>query len=129
MREPLAEIDALVLNLSSSLTSAQLDALFAVLPGDYNGDNIVDSRDYVLWRNTVGSTSQLAADGNGDGVVNQADYDVWRTHFGSTPAAGAFLNASVPEPSGPDLVTICTLAFSLGYGRVRVEPTSLSQKR
>jgi len=100
-----------------------------VLPGDYNGDNIVDSRDYVLWRNTVGSTSQLAADGNGDGTVNQADYDIWRTHFGSTPAAGASLNASVPEPSGTHLVTICTLAFSLVYGRVRVEPESLPQKR
>jgi hypothetical protein len=129
MREPLAEIDALVLNLSSSLTSAQLDALFTVLPGDYNGDNIVDSRDYVLWRNTLGSTSQLAADGNGDGVVNQADYDIWRTHFGSTPAAGAFMSSSVPEPSPPNLVTICSLAFSLMYGRARVEPMLVPQKR
>jgi hypothetical protein len=121
MREALAEIDALVLNLSSSLTATQLDALFAVLPGDYNGDNIVDARDYIVWRDTLNSTSQLAADGNSDGIVNQADYEVWRAHFGSTSATGASISSPVPEPSAPSLTTICSLALSLVYGRTRAD--------
>ena len=28
-----------------------------IQPGDYNGDNIVDSRDFVLWRKTSGTSS------------------------------------------------------------------------
>jgi hypothetical protein len=61
MREQQAEIDAIVLNLSSSLTSAQLDNLFAVLQGDYNGDGVVDAADYLVWRSSYGSTTSLAS--------------------------------------------------------------------
>jgi hypothetical protein len=76
-----------------------------VAPGDYNLDGLVDASDYLVWRNTVGSMSNLAADGNGDGKVDQDDYVVWRGNFGrSSPAAaqsaarGGSLG-TVPEPS------------------------------
>ncbi len=60
------------------------------LPGDYNFDGIVDTADYCVWRDTLGSTTDLHADGSGDGVVDQADYDLWRADFGNTlpPASG-----------------------------------------
>ncbi len=70
--------------------------------GDFNQDGIVDSRDYISWRNSVGQTgSSLAADANGDNIVNNADWDIWRAHFGmSVTAGGAGLGASaVPEPA------------------------------
>lgn len=70
------------------------------LPGDYNLNGWVDAADQVLWRNTLGSTTSLAADGNGNGVIDQGDYQVWRANFGASapPAAGSNL-AGVPEPS------------------------------
>ncbi len=41
-------------------TSAQLAAMAVkLLPGDYNHDGIVDTRDYLVWRNTAGSTVLL----------------------------------------------------------------------
>ena len=73
------------------------------LPGDYNGNHVVDGADYVIWRKTFGSSvaQYSGADGDGNGAVDMADYSVWRTHFGATPAAGATLEfdmASEPAP-------------------------------
>ena len=44
--------------------------------GDYNLDGAVDAADYVLWRATLGSTTNLAADGNQNGVIDSSDFDV-----------------------------------------------------
>jgi hypothetical protein len=72
------------------------------VPGDYNGNGIVDAADYSIWRNTFGSTTDLRANGNNSGasanVIDQADYTFWKTHFGQTSASGggAF---GVPEPA------------------------------
>src|SRR5262249_51943248 len=62
----------------------------AVVFGDYNQNGVVDSADYVVWRNTLGNSVALfsGADGDGDGTIDQDDYGVWRAHFGMTvPAA------------------------------------------
>ncbi len=62
------------------------------LVGDYNRNGLVDMADYVLWRNSTGSSvaAYSGADGNGDGVVDANDYAVWRSHFGnSAPGAGS----------------------------------------
>jgi len=80
------------------------------LPGDYNGNGVVDGADYVLWRDMNGqSGAGLAADGDGNQQVNQADYLVWRQNFGARsqlivgngPASGSgwVAGATIPEPS------------------------------
>jgi len=51
--------------------------------GDYNLDGQVDSADYTVWRDSLGSTTALAADGNGDHLVNDVDYGIWKAHFGT----------------------------------------------
>lgn len=87
--------------------------------GDFNRNGKVDAADYVLWRNTKGTsvTAGTAADGNIDGVVDELDYVVWRAHFGEvqlagfgeqSPGAGAVMN--VPEPS---TVATCALAAAV----------------
>jgi hypothetical protein len=53
-----------------------------VLAGDYNANGAVDAADYVLWRNTFLSTTDLAADGNGNRIIDSGDYDVWRASAG-----------------------------------------------
>jgi len=81
------------------------------LPGDYNGNGMVDAADYTVWRDTLGQTGEgLAADGTGplgvpDGTVDSLDYDFWKSHFGSTlggdlnNSIAASTDASIPEPA------------------------------
>ncbi|HEX4414797.1 MAG TPA: GH25 family lysozyme [Lacipirellulaceae bacterium] len=85
-------------------SSAQLAAMAVqLLPGDYNHDGVVDMDDYLVWRNSVGSTVLLAADGNNDGVVNATDYTYWRQRFGQTlgsgTSSGQLTQNAVPEPT------------------------------
>jgi glucosylceramidase len=75
------------------------------LAGDYNFDDVVDVRDYDVWRTSFGSSSDLSADGNKNGVVDAADYTVWKDNFGVTAAGnGAESAVNAPEPSGLVLI-------------------------
>src|SRR5262249_13973616 len=59
------------------------------MAGDYNHNGIVDAADYTVWRDTLGSTTNLQADGDGSGVVDQDDYLIWKATFGNTAAGSA----------------------------------------
>ena len=54
--------------------------------GDYNHNGTVDAADYTIWRDTLGSTTDLRANGNNDppstDLIDQADYDTWKNAFG-----------------------------------------------
>jgi hypothetical protein len=75
----------------------------AFLPGDYNHDDRVDSADYVVWRNALGSTTELRADGSGNHLVDEDDYNVWWANFGAifdeSSGGATGTSAAVPEPS------------------------------
>ena len=75
--------------------------LLAPLTGDFNQNGVVDIADYVVWRDTVGSTTDLRADANLNGVVDAADFDLWRSSFGASGTAGgsAIGSSAVPEPT------------------------------
>jgi hypothetical protein len=75
-----------------------------MLPGDYNGDTIVDTQDYDVWKMGFGEgvAAGTAADGNGDGNINAADYVVWRKSFDAAGSGGA----PVPEPSAGLMLAI-----------------------
>jgi hypothetical protein len=74
----------------------------AGLPGDFNGNQVVDAADYVVWRNNVGAADESSLHGNGNGLggVDQLDYAHWKAHFGnSSLGAGGLTNSTVPEPA------------------------------
>ena len=54
------------------------------LPADGNGNGVVDAADYTVWRNHLQTVAPLPGDYDDNGIVNQADYDVWKAPFGQT---------------------------------------------
>jgi hypothetical protein len=73
--------------------------------GDYNGNGVVDTADYVLWRN--GGPLQNEVSGVTPGSVTAEDYDAWRSRFGNTSGSGSG-NPAVPEPA------VCGLLIAIG---------------
>lgn len=65
--------------------------------GDFNGDGVVDTADYAVWRTTFGSTTDLRADANGDGQIDTADYTLWRDSLGAASPLRAAPPSGVPE--------------------------------
>ena len=79
--------------------------------GDYNGDGVVNTSDYTIWRDSLGATGTgLAADGNDDEVVDATDYMIWKSNFGNTaaPVSGTIQSNNVPEPSTLVLLSLLT---------------------
>jgi hypothetical protein len=88
--------------------------LSVAIPGDYDGNLIVDDADYVEWMNAFGQSVANpgdGADGNRDGMVDAADYTVWRDHL--TTAGAASLSQNVPEPATAILFAAGILAATL----------------
>ena len=52
------------------------------LPGDYNGDHVVDAADYTVWRDNLGTMNVLPNDSIG-GEIGSGQYDQWKTNFGT----------------------------------------------
>jgi hypothetical protein len=81
--------------------------------GDYNGNGIVDAADYTIWRDTLGSTTDLRANGDNAGAsagkIDQADYTLWKSKFGTTSGSGALSLGAVPEPSSAALLWIAAI--------------------
>ncbi len=73
---------------SNTLSIGRENEVYYPVAGDYNENTVVDAADYVLYRDTLGSNTDLRADGNNNGVIDQGDYDYWRSHFGNVVRGG-----------------------------------------
>jgi hypothetical protein len=73
------------------------------LPGDFNGDLVVNAADYTVWRNNLGAPTDDALNGAGDGHpgIDAGDYTLWKNSFGTGSGAASLVASSqtVPEPS------------------------------
>jgi hypothetical protein len=54
-------------SLINNAANTSID-LIVTMPGDFNGDGIVDAGDYVVWRKGLGT------------AYTQTDFDTWRAH-------------------------------------------------
>lgn len=85
-----------------------LDLAGPALPGNYNGDGLVDAADYTVWRDADGAAGTLpfdGADGDGNGLVDAGDYAVWADNYGA-----AVTPSPVPEPGGVLLLVAAAVA-------------------
>jgi hypothetical protein len=108
---------------TSGGTTCQLN-FDVFLPGDYNANGQVDAADYTVWRNTLGSTTDLRADGTGPGgmpdqVINHLDYAFWKQRYSDPAGSGVSFDelAHVPEPLTK--VFLVTAAICISLRRLR----------
>jgi len=107
---------------ATSLPQMTIDyqILPAGVPGDYNGNGVVDAGDYAIWRK--GGALQNQVD-DPDHVTPQ-DYIEWRARFGNPAGAGAgggLSDLSVPEPATAILLAfIAPLLAWRKHGRARL---------
>jgi hypothetical protein len=101
----------LLFELRYNETSVQLIVVNS-LPGDFNRDGLVDTADFVIFEKSAGQSvaPYSSADANGDTLINSDDYNIWRAHFGtSIPGPGSGASANVPEP--PAILVLVLTGF------------------
>jgi hypothetical protein len=96
----------------------------AIAP-DFNGDGVVDLKDFAIWNAHVGQTSGasvLDGDADGDGDVDGADFLKWQRNVGKpmpwTGAGSGSEVANVPEPASM-LMLACGGSLALAFRRRR----------
>jgi hypothetical protein len=99
--------------LNSYVDAVQVSSLPA-LPGDFNGDLVVDAADYPLWRRLFAELVPACSgpDANCNGAVDKNDYQIWRSNFGRTlGGASVATSAAVPEPGSLVLCSLSAIAL------------------
>jgi hypothetical protein len=86
------------------------------IPGDFNGDNMVDAADYVVLRKGLGTTCM------------QNDFNTWQANFGATLGSGAgfsglnhAISPIVPEPATVLLLVCWVMVMCLPARQFRAE--------
>lgn len=104
---------------TSSAGTFSVETLAAGSPGDFDGNGLVDARDYTVWRDHLGAADESSIMGNGDGAngVDAADYLLWKNNFGA--AGSGALAGAVPEPASAGLLALGMLACLVSSRRGR----------
>jgi hypothetical protein len=90
----------------TDFTQVALSSVSAGVPGDYNGNDVVDAADYTRFRDNLGMNVTLMNENPAAetrGLVDQEDYDFWAASFGdalgSVRSKGSVTGTAVPELS------------------------------
>jgi len=104
--------------LLSGTGSLMVSTTGPALPGDYNSNGVVDTADYVRWRDNIGTSNVLPNDPTG-GTIGQTQYDTWRINFGNTPGSGSGTGetSTVPEPGTIALCLLAACSFATTFRR------------
>ena len=89
-----------------------LEFMSAAIPGDANGDGVIDVGDLGIGGANFNKTDASASDGdfNGDGAVDIADVGIVGANWSAAQASGIIANTAIPEPA-----TISLMGLGLGY--------------
>ena len=91
VRRDISQVDLLAACQLSQFEQCQLDVRpTSNVPGDFNGDNVVDGRDFLIWQRGQSSLPQ-----------SSNDLAEWQVNYGTSELIAA---ASVPEPHSIVLV-------------------------
>ena len=95
----IVNVDATALTLTNYLA----------LPGDANGDMIVDGQDFIIWNDFkfATGTDWTKGDFNGDGVTDGVDFTIWNDHKFTSVNTTA-----IPEPSLSCLIWVFAVGFA-----------------
>jgi hypothetical protein len=98
VRRDISQIDLLAVCELSGFSGCQLDVRpTGTMEGDFNGDHLVNGRDFLIWQRGQSAAS-----------LSWAELNMWQTGYG---AAGFVQASSVPEPGSLLLVTSCVVFF------------------
>lgn len=103
----------LVENNFAGISEIDLFATLVNIPGDANGDQLVNNADFIVISDNFLTTPPNVGE-NGDidfnGVVDVADFRMWKNITSSSPLVGA--NEAVPEPNSLLLAGISALIIA-----------------
>lgn len=89
------------------------------MPGDFDGNRIVDAADLAVWQENyglgLGSATIEVGDADNDGDVDGRDFLIWQRHITLPSSISA---VSVPEPNSVILLLVATQA-ALAFGIFR----------
>ena len=107
----LPELDGdLTWDYSALYTTGVLSIAAPGIAGDYNNDVIVNTADYVMWRDRLGSQTGLPNDATPG--VDAGDYVVWKANFGAGSGDASPSSAAVPEPATIALGIVSAILFA-----------------
>jgi hypothetical protein len=78
------------------------------IPGDYNGNGVVEAADYVAWRKNPANFGGTPA-----------GYNTWRANFGRTAGSGSASRGAIPEPGTGVLAAFLVAALVFRSARAR----------
>lgn len=77
------------------------------ISGDYNGDGVVDSIDYAVWRENLGEPFGALMNDPTGVAVGTEQFNVWRANYGTGgPGASSLSALPTPEPSACLLILV-----------------------
>jgi hypothetical protein len=105
-RRGISQMDLLAVCELSNFSGCELDVRpIGNLEGDFNGDNLVNGRDFLLWQRGQSSTP-----------LSWSELNVWQAGYGTSGSSGAY---TVPEP-GMFLVVAGYVAVTFAFRPLRV---------